>query len=221
MANKHKPRRPTDRPDDPEGMNGDQQNEQEKAETGQDDRDTSDSEEEPDVEVIDTSDLDPALNIEQRMMEHHRKEEGSRIRGTGDKPAPVHGRTRPVETSNTGGVSVATSARQVRDHLRTRGRQTVAVKATKLGYYDDIRRRTGDVFRIRAPYESVNEDGETITIDEYSTNWMEPVDASTPERITTGTEDLRRQHDEILRARSPQQLTRDDHPTGSADVLGE
>jgi hypothetical protein len=63
------------------------------------------------------------------------------------------------------------------------------VRAIRLGYYDHVRRRVGDVFTIQARA--------------FSAVWMEHVDPNTPERLTTGAQDLRRQHDEILSGRAP------------------
>jgi hypothetical protein len=63
----------------------------------------------------------------------------------------------------------------------------IKVRATRMGYYDLIRRREGDVF---ACLES-----------EFSENWMERVPARTPERITTGQQDLQRQHDQLVAER--------------------
>lgn len=62
------------------------------------------------------------------------------------------------------------------------------VRATQMGYYDHIRRREGDVFTIHK-------------MQDYSANWMEFVSKSTPEKITTGLEDLRAQHDRELATR--------------------
>jgi hypothetical protein len=61
----------------------------------------------------------------------------------------------------------------------------IKVRATKVCYYDDKRRRVDDVFTIKAESE-------------FSSNYMERVDPRTPERITTGKEVLQQQHDEIL-----------------------
>lgn len=67
------------------------------------------------------------------------------------------------------------------------GEKKIRVRATKSGYHDLIRRREGDVFTV---HESV-----------FSSKWMERVPAATPERVTTGNEELRRQHDETVAAR--------------------
>ena len=62
------------------------------------------------------------------------------------------------------------------------------VRATRMGYYDHIRRRERDVF---------------VLSDEahFSRRWMERVDPGTPERVTTGAEELRAKHNETIRDR--------------------
>ena len=81
----------------------------------------------------------------------------------------------------------------------------VRVKALSMGYYDHKRMREGDVF----------------TVDDKSDlgSWMEVVDAATPEKVTTGKEELRKQHDEIIKMAAPPTLPSDD-ATGSSDVMG-
>jgi len=78
---------------------------------------------------------------------------------------------------------------------------SVKVRATQVGYYGEARRRVGDVFTLEDPKH-------------FSAKWMERVDASTPEKITTGNEDLRRQHDEMLGRTGGK-------PTGAQGVLGD
>jgi hypothetical protein len=74
---------------------------------------------------------------------------------------------------------------------------TRRVRATQVGYYDEKRRRVGDVFTLKQDKD-------------FSQTWMEEVDPHTPEKITTGAEVLRQQHDEILAGKA----------TGDANVLG-
>jgi hypothetical protein len=62
------------------------------------------------------------------------------------------------------------------------------VQATKMGFYDHKRRRRGDVFSLKDPKH-------------FSRKWMTKVGAETPDKITTGQEELRQKHDEILGAR--------------------
>jgi hypothetical protein len=53
----------------------------------------------------------------------------------------------------------------------------IKVRATAMGYYGNLRRRVGDVFVLNEP-------------ELFSAKWMERVDADTPERVTTGPEEL-------------------------------
>ena len=88
------------------------------------------------------------------------------------------------------------------------------VMATQLGYFDLIRRRPGDVFRI-SNRKLVDEDlelridgrdqddlPEGIEYADFSERWMEVVPENTPERVTLGNEALRQTHDEILHSRA-------------------
>lgn len=62
--------------------------------------------------------------------------------------------------------------------------KTLRVEATRLGYYDNIRRRTGDVFDLADESE-------------FSRNWMRPVDRSVRVRTTTSQQDLARQQEDL------------------------
>ena len=75
-------------------------------------------------------------------------------------------------------------------------RSAIRVRAIRMGYYDHIRRRVGDVFMVPQAV--------------FSKKWMEMVSSGTPERMTTGQEQLRRDHDEILGGRSPGMLTEEE-----------
>jgi hypothetical protein len=81
------------------------------------------------------------------------------------------------------------------------GKGGVKVRATKMGYYGDIRRRVGDVFIVAEG-------------DPLSDTWMEPVDRKTPEKITTGKEALTQYHDEKIGGKVVR-------ATGDANVLGD
>lgn len=81
----------------------------------------------------------------------------------------------------------------------------IRVRATRIGFYDLIRRREGDVFTI------ANEQA-------FSENWMERVSANTPEKVTSGTDDLRRKHAELQAEKTPQGQKPSD-ATGDAHVL--
>lgn len=76
----------------------------------------------------------------------------------------------------------------------------VKVRATKVCYYDDKRRRIGDVFTISG--EKFATGPRAGQLKEFSSKYMVVVDSRTPERITTGAEVLKQQHDEILGSRA-------------------
>lgn len=79
--------------------------------------------------------------------------------------------------------------------------RSLKVRATAMGYYDNERRREGDVFTIQHAGE-------------FSSKWMERVGAGTPEQRTTGQESINRQHDELLSGKLA------DKATGGANPLG-
>lgn len=61
----------------------------------------------------------------------------------------------------------------------------IRVRATRMGYYNNLRRREGDVFTLH--------DARL-----FSKNWMVVVPVATPERHTRANEALKREHDEVL-----------------------
>lgn len=87
--------------------------------------------------------------------------------------------------------------------ITARGNIKVRVLEGQMGYYGDVRRREGDVFVI-------------TDIKHFSKRWMEFVDKRTPNKVTTGNEDLRKKHQELVNEKSKGgQLT--DADTGSLD----
>lgn len=86
----------------------------------------------------------------------------------------------------------------------------VKVQAQRMGFYDEIRRRVGDVFTLKDPAH-------------FSTTWMRIVPGSTPERITSGQQELRRQHTEEMqsRAQAASVAPLPGVPTGAADPLAD
>lgn len=86
----------------------------------------------------------------------------------------------------------ATTAAQLRGNPKAEAAPAAApakgkpfkVEAIQMGFYDLKRRRLGDVFMVEPAM--------------FSEKWMRRVDPATPEKITTGNQDLRKQHDEIL-----------------------
>jgi hypothetical protein len=79
----------------------------------------------------------------------------------------------PAKTAATA-APVATPARRV----------VLKVRAIRVGYYDHVRRREGDVFIIKDPKE-------------FSKVWMEPVKPNVPEQVTSAPEALKKHHDEV------------------------
>ena len=65
----------------------------------------------------------------------------------------------------------------------------IKVRATRTGYYDHKRFRQGDVFILH---------DETL----FSDSWMERVPVGTPERVTTGQQELQRQKDMAIAERA-------------------
>lgn len=104
------------------------------------------------------------------------------VKATRPAEVPRHtGDRRPTEAE----VEAATATLQ-----RARGGVTprVKVRALRMGFYDHKRRRVGDVFALKETKH-------------FSRKWMVRVDPETPDKITTGQEELRQKHDEILGAR--------------------
>jgi hypothetical protein len=62
---------------------------------------------------------------------------------------------------------------------------SIKVRATQTGHYGHKRRREGDVFVLAAGVP-------------FSTKWMEFVPASTPTKLTTGKEELKNLHDDLI-----------------------
>jgi hypothetical protein len=83
------------------------------------------------------------------------------------------------------------------------------VRATQMGYFNEERKRPGDVFTLKFAHQ-------------FSNKWMERVDARTPHQTTTGQEMLRREHDDILKMRASGLPTDPDTgmPEGGDDPMG-
>lgn len=185
-------------------------------------------------------DLDPTLDeidataSESTVLQRKREERGSQIRGTGDQPAPVHGATRHVETSTTPALDLTAAGFEAASARAPKPIKGVRVMATKIGYYDDKRRRTGDVFTIdgavddRKTIEVLADDGSVLRtytnprygkVAAFSDKWMVPVDASTAERLTTGQQDLERLRQGTRAERARAKAMAHETATGDADVL--
>lgn len=133
-------------------------------------------------------------------VEHNRRE----------SDRPRHGATHPVEGPGGPADSAAANAApaagaKLADAVLDK-KQDIKVQATRLGYYEHARRRTGDVFVIHS-------------LREFSSKWMVRVAPETPERITTGKQDLQRQHDEINAQRMAGAGAPAAAPTGAAEAI--
>jgi len=115
----------------------------------------------------------------------------------------------------------------------------IRVRALELGYYDDQRRRIGDVFTLhdregtfteiardkngdpkldKQGYPVTKEVKKVLTAEsQFSEKWMERVDPTTPEKVTTPSEALKQKHDEQMAARHSGGGT----PTGASSPLGD
>jgi hypothetical protein len=118
------------------------------------------------------------------------------------------GRTTPKPPAST-----AVAAREASQTAAARPGVKFKVRALRMGYYDHIRRREGDVFLYTmGPKET------------KLPSWVERVSDRTPERVTTGVQELRQKHDEILQSRMPSQgtpLVNDQLADGEQNPLGE
>lgn len=102
-------------------------------------------------------------------------------------------------------VARATSG-TARGRGEARASGPIKVRATRLGYYDDQRRRVGDVFLIRKWKE-------------FSETWMETVDGRTPERTTTSQQALHRATHRIAQENSGSHVPEDNG--GGENPLGD
>ena len=123
--------------------------------------------------------------------------EGLKPVGT-ERPHPTAA-ARPGKTAGQAGLpapqAAATRAREKREQS---GR--IKVRATAMGYYDNTRRRTGDVFTISdETYEAPHPRAGDLV--EFSENWMEMIDGSVPERTTTSQQAVDQQTQELRNAR--------------------
>lgn len=142
------------------------------------------------------------------------------------------------------------------DSVRVAPGPTIKVIATRVGYYDEKRRRVGDVFLLRPRYgtwtkkvmdkdypnrQAFDKDtGERIVDEQYgvlsaedqfSPKWMERVDKNTRIKLTTPSEALKQEHDNIQGANQAAHMVSTEgasgprptgiDPTGDTKVLGD
>jgi hypothetical protein len=102
----------------------------------------------------------------------------------------------------------------------------VKVMALETGYYNEERKREGDVFTISGETHATGKKAGDLK--EFSPRWMTLVPAGTREHTTPGIEMLRRNQEELRRRRAPESteaqpgivLDEDVAPTGDRAVLG-
>lgn len=92
----------------------------------------------------------------------------------------------------------------------------IKVRATRLGYYNDERKRVGDVFTISsARHTSGKRVGE---LKEFSHAWMEHVDPNVPERTTGPQQALNRATHQVAQEKAGSHVPEDNGALGG-DVL--
>lgn len=130
-----------------------------------------------------------------------------RARSTATRTPPRERERPPLPQSTAVAAREATKTAMLRPGLK------IKVRALRMGYYDHVRRRVDDVFiYTMGPRET------------RLPSWVERVAQSTPERVTTGVQELREKHDEILRDRMPASgtpLVNDELTEGEKNPLGE
>ena len=82
--------------------------------------------------------------------------------------------------------------------------QPIAVRAIRMGYYNHERIRDGDTFML-------------LQESDFSDTWMEKAPGA-QRKITTGTQELKKKHDELLAASNQSPLP-EPTSTGDTDVL--
>lgn len=111
----------------------------------------------------------------------------------------------------------------------------VRVQEGTSGFFANLRRHESDVFTIPdEPRRTVSPDevrkhpelksivdGKSTIPRHYSYNWMEPVDARTPERTSTAQQQINRKHDEEVDAMVQQSAGIEGEVNETADTGGD
>lgn len=118
-------------------------------------------------------------------------------------PRPARPRVPGNATADRIGRDVGLREGEVDDGSLPGTERFAKVRALRLGYFDNERKRAGDVFWIHNAAE-------------FSPKWMEYAGATDPVKVTTGNQELRKQHVAIMAAKRKEA----EAGTGSADVLG-
>jgi hypothetical protein len=95
------------------------------------------------------------------------------------------------------------------------------VRALRIGYYDHVRRREGDVFELKPVKGHKREGGKLVphvfTVEEqFSHVWMEKVAKNTPEKTSTAQQALNAASADLKAIKHGVQV---DDSTGSTDVI--
>lgn len=122
----------------------------------------------------------------------HPRSGANKVPGTPKPPAPGAEHARPLNRA---------TGRPVKGGIK--------VRALKMGFYDNRRVRQGDVFTIA---------GEA----DFSRKWMRRVDDNTPERVTTGAQELKKKNAKDLEnARAGNAPRVVPPPADADDVIGD
>ena len=99
------------------------------------------------------------------------------------------------------------------------------VRATQLGFYNQIRRRVGDVFILRAKDGMVASPGgngfvkKKFTVqDQFSSLWMEKVSDNTKVKTTSAPEALKKENDELKEDRLAHAQTIEDSASAASEA---
>jgi len=135
------------------------------------------------------SDLEERQRRDEEERERERHEE--KPPAIGQYPTATRSTARPGATviQNTPDVGqFALGQRQAEEREKARQTRGIRVQATQVGYYDNLRRRIGDVFLLA-------ED------EEFSAKWMQRVSDGAALRTTKPNEAIANQHDEVIAMR--------------------
>lgn len=117
-------------------------------------------------------------------------------------PRPAAGRPTPAQAARaavtlTKAITRAAAPRSAPAARAAVPSTRIKVRARKMGYYEHERRRVGDVFRVERA--------------QFNPSWMVAADSSTPIQRTTGKQELRKKHDEILAQKQAERITTSEH----------
>lgn len=109
--------------------------------------------------------------------------------------------TKPAAEKKGATATATTTATADPAPRQSRTGEGLKVRATRVGYYDNIRRREGDTFTIKSEQEKGS--------------WMEYENANVADKTTTGQEAINKQNAELLSERMQQKATGGANPLGA------